>query len=251
MILKEKKILITGASSGIGYHLARQLSSGGNTLFLLARRKDILDELALSLKNTSSKIFTYKCDVSVKDEVSSAFREIKKEAGEIDIAVLNSGLSYRVPVKKYNSVIGEEIFKVNVFGLIYFIEELLPGFLNKKEGTIIGISSLADARGFPQSGFYSGSKAAATAMLESLRIELKKYNIKVVTVKPGFVRTPMTDKNEFKMPLLMNPEKAAKIIVKGIEKEKSIIQFPLPTVIGAKIFKIMPRFLFDKLMRNR
>jgi short-subunit dehydrogenase len=113
---------------------------------------------------------------------------------------------------------------------------------------IVGVSSLAESRGFPKSGFYNASKAAATLLLESLRVELKPHNVKVLIVKPGFVRTPMTDKNEFHMPFLMDVDKAAKIIIDGIKKEKRIIQFPLATVIGSKIVKIMPDWLFDFLM---
>ncbi len=109
------------------------------------------------------------------------------------------------------------------------------------------MTSLADARGFAKSGFYCSSKIAATTLLESVRVELKPHNIKVLTVKPGFVKTAMTDKNEFYMPFLMNVDKAAKKILKGIKKEKSVIQFPLPLVIGARLVKIMPDFLFDWL----
>jgi short-subunit dehydrogenase len=116
---------------------------------------------------------------------------------------------------------------------------------------IVGVSSMADSRGFPKSGFYNASKAAATLLLESLRIELKPFNIKVLTVKPGFVRTPMTDKNEFHMPFLMDVDKAAKIIIDGIKKEKRIIQFPVPTMIGSKIIKFMPDQLFDFLMSKQ
>ena len=112
---------------------------------------------------------------------------------------------------------------------------------------IVGVSSLADARGYAQSGFYCSSKSAATKLLESVRVELKPHNIKVLTVKPGFVKTPMTDKNEFHMPFLMDVDKAAKIILKGIKKEKRIIQFPFPIVISSRLIRILPNFLFDWL----
>src|SRR5690606_12156182 len=108
----------------------------------------------------------------------------------------------------------------------------IPDFIHKRDGIIVGISSLAEVRGFPLSAAYCSSKSAVSIFLESIRIELKKYNIKVITVKPGFVKTHMTDKNEFHMPFLMEPERASEIIIKGIRKEKKIIQFPLPTVLG-------------------
>ena len=131
------------------------------------------------------------------------------------------------------------------------MEEVLIDFKNNKEGIIAGVSSLADSRGYPFSSYYSASKAAATKYLESLRVELKPYNIKVLTIKPGFVRTPMTDKNEFYMPFLMEVDKAAGIIVRGIKKEKTLVQFPFPIVLGSKILSIMPNRLYDFLMSKQ
>ncbi len=246
MELKNKSILITGASSGIGYELAKYLAKGKNRLFLLARRKNVLDELAEKLKNSGSNIFTFKCDVSKKEEVKQAFEIIKNKTDKIDIAILNSGTSCRMEAVNFNSDLGKNIFDVNVMGMIYCIEELLPDFLKNKSGMIVGVSSLADSRGFPRSAFYTASKAAASKMLESLRVELSPLNIKILTVKPGFVKTSMTDKNEFYMPFLMDVKKAAKKIIKGIKKEKKIIQFPFPIVLGSKIIKIIPNFLFDR-----
>ena len=120
--------------------------------------------------------------------------------------------------------------------------------MERREGIIVGVSSLAEVRGFPKSGFYNASKSAASLLLESLRIELKPFGVKVITVKPGFVRTPMTDKNEFHMPFLMDLDDATNIIIKGLRKEKKVIQFPLPIVFGAKIMKLLPNRLFDYLM---
>jgi len=128
---------------------------------------------------------------------------------------------------------------------------VIPDFIQAKKGMIVGISSLAESRGFPRSGFYCASKAAASTYLESLRVELKKYNIKVLTVKPGFVKTPMTDKNEFKMPFIIPVEKAVQIIVDGIKKEKKIIQFTFGAVLGIKILKALPNWLFDFIAQNQ
>ena len=119
--------------------------------------------------------------------------------------------------------------------------------MNNKNGIIVGVSSLADHRGFSGSGFYCASKSAASIYLEGLRVELKPYNIKVITVKPGFVKTPMTDQNKFKMPLLMPAEKAADIIIAGIEKEKRIIQFPLPMVLLTRLVGLIPGGLYEWL----
>jgi len=248
MDLNNKVVLLTGASSGIGYCLAKSLPKENCSIALISRRKNILDELVTELKNGGVKVFSYKCNVGNIDDVRNTFEQVKQDFGKIDIAILNAGASSRVDVRKYSSSRAKEIFEANTLGIVNYVEQLLPDFIQRKEGMIVGVSSLADSRGYPKSGFYNASKAAATILLESLRVELKPYNIKVLMVKPGFVRTPMTDKNEFHMPFLMDVDKAARIIIEGIKKEKRIIQFPFTTVIGSKIVKFMPDWLFDLLM---
>ena len=250
MDLTNKVVLLTGASSGIGYSIAKLLPKEKCSLILISRRKDKLDQLTSELKINGDKVKTYACDVGDIDEVQKVFKQVKNDFSRIDIAILNAGTSHRNDINKYSSEFARDIFGANTFGIINCVEQLLPDLLKRKEGMIVGVSSMADIRGFPKSGFYNASKSAASLMLESLRIELKPFNIKVITVKPGFVRTPMTDKNEFHMPFLMEADKAAMIIIEGIKKEKSIIQFPLPIVIGSKIIKLMPNWLFDYLMNK-
>ncbi|MBK7632499.1 MAG: SDR family NAD(P)-dependent oxidoreductase [Ignavibacteriales bacterium] len=244
MNFKNSVILITGASSGIGYQIAKDLANEGVQLALISRRADLLESLAGEIQSTSN-IKYYICDVTIKEEVQSTISEIKKDFGKIDIAFLNSGVAYRSSVLDYNSKDAETTFNTNVLGAVYCIEQLLPEFIKEKRGVIIGVSSLGDGKGFPKSGFYSASKAALTILLESLRIELKKYNVKVVTVKPGFVKTAMTDKNEFEMPFLMSVEKASKIIIDGLKKDKHIIEFPIATTLGAKILRMLPTKWFE------
>jgi len=251
MDLKNKTVLITGASSGIGYSLAKLLPKESCSLALLSRREKILNNLVNELKIIGTQVRAYKCDVGNIDEVRKTFGQLTKDFGKIDIAILNAGLSSRADVNNYSANSAKEIFEVNTLGIVNCVEQLLPDFIQRKEGMIVGVSSLAESRGFPKSGFYNASKAAATLLLESLRVELKPHNVKVLIVKPGFVRTPMTDKNEFHMPFLMDVDKAAKIIIDGIKKEQRIIQFPLATVIGSKIVKIMPDWLFDFLMSKQ
>lgn len=246
MNLKNKVILITGASSGIGEAVAKKFAEEGALLALTARRKDIIDRIAQQLE-VKTRVASYKCDVTNTEEVRNVYRQIKIDFGKIDIAFLNSGVSFRSSVKEFSSEKAKQTFDTNVLGLINFVEVLLPDFMSERNGVIVGVSSLADSRGFPKSGFYCASKAAASIFLESLRIELKPYNVKVITVRPGFVKTPMTDKNEFFMPLLMEPEKAAKIIVNGIKKEKRIIQFPLLISLAVRILRIIPDSLFEYL----
>jgi short-subunit dehydrogenase len=251
MDLKNKKIILTGGSSGIGYQLSKKLLLQGCSLSVLARRKERLDKLAEESKGLAGKLFTYQCDVTDKIKVSSVISEALKAMGGIDIAVLNSGVGRPEGVKRFNSENAEAVFNTNVFGMVNCIESLLPLFLEQKHGTIAGVSSLADNKGYSKSGFYCGSKAAVTAILESLSAELKMSGIKIVTIKPGFVRSEMTAQNNFKMPLLMDAENAADIIIKGLRKEKRIIQFPLMTVIGSKFIGLLPVRLFEYLEYKR
>lgn len=246
MNFNNKTILITGASTGIGKELAIELSKENCKLILVARRIELLNKLITDISpNSQSKFLALKCDVSKKEEVTKTFEEAKSKFGNIDVAILNAGFGENMKVDEYNSELAELTFGANVFGIIYWVEQLLPDFLQKKKGVIVGISSLADNRGFSGSGFYCASKAAASVYLEGLRIELYKYNIKVITVKPGFVKTPMTDKNDFEMPLLMQADKAAKIILKGIKNEKRIIQFPFPIVLATKLVGLLPGWFYE------
>lgn len=246
MNLKNKVILITGASSGIGEAVAKKFADEGALLALTARRKEIIDKFAQQLE-VRTRVASYKCDVTNPEEVRSVYRQIKIDFGKIDIAFLNSGVSFRSSIKEFSSDKAKQTFDTNVMGIINFVEVLLPDFMSERNGVIVGVSSLADSRGFPKSGFYCASKSAASIFLESLRIELKPYNVKVITVRPGFVKTPMTDKNEFFMPFLMSPERAADIIVRGIKKDKKRIQFPLAISVAVRILKIMPDWLFEYL----
>ncbi|NJD22078.1 MAG: SDR family NAD(P)-dependent oxidoreductase, partial [Melioribacter sp.] len=221
MNFNSKVVLITGASTGIGKALTLKLMSEDCKLVLLSRRTELIKEYLCQSQITNSQLcerigasqsLIIKCDVSNKDEAASAYKQIIEKFGKVDVAILNAGVGHTVTVENYNSRFAEETFGANVFGIVYWVEQLLPEFVKRKEGMIVGISSLADNRGYSGSGFYGASKAAASIYLEGLRVELKRYGIKVITVKPGFVKTPMTDKNEFKMPLLMSADKAADII---------------------------------------
>lgn len=247
MNLNDKIILITGASTGIGKALAERISKERCKLILTSRRIELLEELKRSLKVGDGNILALKCDVSVKNEVEETFKIIKDKFGCIDVAILNAGTGHNMKPEDYDSKYADEIFSTNILGMIYWIEQLLPDFLKKNNGTIVGVSSLADNRGYSGSGFYCASKAAASIYLEGLRVELKPYNIKVITVKPGFVKTPMTDKNNFSMPFLMPVEKAARIIVDGIKKEKRIIQFPLQTVFLTRLVGLLPGSFYEWL----
>lgn len=250
MNLSGKSILLTGASSGIGYAVAAKLAKNNCKIAILSRNIDKLNEFASGYAADKNFILPLRCDISKKENVHSSFNTLIEKFGGIDIAILNAATSYRFEAENFSSEKGEEILSVNLTGNFYFLEKLIPYFIKKRSGMIVGVSSLADTRGFPRSGIYNASKAAFSLLLESIRIELHNYGIKVITVRPGFVKTPMTDKNEFYMPFLMSAEKAAEIIVKGIKKEKRLIQFPLSTVISTKLIGLMPDSIFEYFTRK-
>jgi short-subunit dehydrogenase len=247
MKFEGKTILITGASTGIGKALAQKLLGTKCNLILIARRNELIEEYVKQNEHKLCELLILKCDVSSKEEVSATHKDIELKFGDVDIAILNSGIGRTVTVKTFNSKDAEDTFGANVLGIIYWVEQLLPGLLKKKNGIIAGVSSLADNRGYSGSGFYCASKAAASTFLEGLRIELKPYNIKVITVRPGFVRTPMTDQNKFKMPLLMEPEQAAEIILDGIKKEKRAIQFPWQMYLATWLIGALPGRVYEWL----
>ncbi len=251
MIPDNKVFLITGSSSGIGKEIAKLLSKENCSLALLARRGELLNSLAEQLKPNKAIIKTYVCDVSNINDVQTVIDKVRVSFGRIDVAILNAGVGYKSVVPNYESEKAKETFDVNVFGITNFVEFILPDFIKRKQGMIVGVSSLADSRGWKGSGFYCASKAAATILLENLRVELKPFNVKVITVKPGFVKTHMSAKNKFPMPFLMSAEKAAKIIIKGMKKEKKVIQFPLPMVISSKLIRIVPDFLYEYFAKKQ
>ena len=248
MNFNNKVVLITGASTGIGKAIAQKLMNENCRLVLLSRRTELIKEYINQKLIENNQLLILKCDVTKKEEVASAYKQIKEKFGKVDIAILSAGVGHPpLTVENYNSRFAEETFSTNVLGIVYWVEQLLPEFVNRKEGIIVGVSSLADNRGFSGSGFYCASKASASIYLEGLRLELKRYGIKVITVKPGFVRTPMTDQNKFKMPLLMEPDKAADIIIDGIRKEKRIIQFPWQTFLASRLIGLLPGSLYEWL----
>ncbi len=253
MVFSKKNILITGASSGIGLQIAKDLSNENCTLILTARRGETLKNIKNNLKNKPVKILVYQNDVANKEDVRKVYSEVNEHISQIDIAILNAGTNSKINPEMYSSEDAEITYGANLFGIIYWTELLIHEMKNRNSGMIVGITSLADARGFSNSGFYSSSKAAASILLESMRVDLIKYNIKVITVKPGFVRTPMTDANNFYMPFLMSVEKASKIILKKIQNEKRVIRFPFFTTAGTVLIKLAPNFIYDRLsvgMRN-
>src|SRR6058998_1616977 len=202
-----QRAIITGASSGIGAAVAREMSRRGYALALIARRADLLEQLVRELPNS----IALPCDVTD----SAAVHEAVKRAGECDVAIANAGVGMMGWAAK-SVADAETMMRVNYFGMLYLFDAVIPSMIERRSGHFAGIASLAGLRGLPTAAGYSASKAAMQAFLEAARVELAPLGIRITTVNPGFIVTAMTEKNKFKMPFLMKADRAARIIVNGI-----------------------------------
>ncbi len=248
MKFDNKTILITGASAGIGKALGEKLIETSCKLILVSRKTKKIVTWVNEIKNPKAKILILYNDVADKNSVNDVYQKSISEFGNIDVAILNSGVAEKITPQNFNSDVAEKIINTNFLGAVYWIEQILPTMLKRGKGIIAPVSSLADNRGYSGSGFYSASKAALSVFAEGLTLELKKHGIKVLTIKPGFVKTSMTDKNKFRMPFIISPQLAAEYILSGIEKEKRIIQFPFAAVVGSKIMRVLPYRIIEKLL---
>lgn len=244
MKLDGKLILITGASTGIGKAVTEELAKHNCKIVIIARNSVKLKKLE---ESAPDKISSFTCDITDIEQVTEVYSKIKTTIGIPDIVILNAGISNKSTIDSFNSDQIIKTINTNFTANIFWLEQLLPDFIQRKSGFIAGVSSMADNRAYSLSGGYSAAKSALTNYLEGISIEAKKYNIKICTIRPGFVKSPMTDKNNFRMPFMMKADKAAKIIIKGIMKEKRYIQFPVSMVIITKLIGFLPDKLFERL----
>lgn len=246
------RVWLSGASSGLGAALARELASRGARLALFARRQPELEKLAVELRSLSAsapaEVIVQAGDVSDRVRVHAAVRECEERFGGIDVLLLNAGIGDPLFPDKFSAELVERITRVNYFGAIHGIEAALPKMLERGAGTIVGVSSIGAVRGFPTAAPYCASKAALTSFLESLRLDLRGRGVKVITVSPGFIKTPLTDRNRFPMPFLQPADRAARRIVDGIVRGKREIHFPRRLTVPMKLLRILPGFLYDFLL---
>ena len=242
---------ITGASSGIGREMAIEIARRGSDVALLARRKDALEETAAAVRGEGRRAAVVPCDVRDREAVLAAFREVESALGPVDLLIANAGIGLPVPARKWDGRRVAEVLAVNVAGPAHAIEAVLPGMLERRSGRIVGISSLAGWRAFAGHGAYSGSKAALTLLLEGLRVELRSSGVGVTTICPGFIRTPMSAPNRFKMPLLMEPDDAARRIVNAIAAGRRVYAFPWPLAMAVRLTRLLPAAAWDRIAGAR
>ena len=243
--MNKKTIWITGGSTGIGKALAIKFASKGWNVAISARRIELLNEISNSYENISG----FPLDVTNKEKCKEVFKEIKNKFGDIDICFFSTGTWDPKKEKEIDVEQIENVFKVNFFGTVNSIKAVEQYFRDKKKGIITIVSSIAGYRGLPNSTGYGPSKSALNNLAESLYFDFKRYNVRVCLVSPGFIKTPMTDKNDFKMPFLKTPEYAADKIYDGlINKNDFELHFPKSLTLLLKIFSFLPSKIYFGLI---
>ena len=243
----KKTIWITGGSTGIGKALAIRFANEGWNVAISARRENLLKELSDRYENISP----FPLDVTDKENCKNIFNQVKEKFGEIDICFFSTGTWDPKKEKDIDVEQIENVFKINFFGTVNSIKAVEEYYKNRNEGTIAIVSSIAGYRGLPNSTGYGPSKSALNNLAESLYFDFGRHNVRVCLVSPGFIKTPMTDKNDFKMPFLKTPDFAADKIYDGLVNKKSFeIHFPKELTLTLKFFSILPYKLYFYLVKK-
>ena len=221
------RIWVTGASTGIGAATARELARRGHTLFLTARSADKLAELPGEAKPG---------DVTDRE----GMHRIAGEIAPLDIALLNAGTYVPVDPREFDADVFRQHLDVNVMGTVHCVEAVLPGMLEAGRGRIAVVASVTGFAALPRAAAYGATKAFLISMCDSLRADLAGTGVEVTVVNPGYVRTPLTQGNEFGMPFLIEPEQAARAIADGLEAGKPEISFPLRMALAMKLLGSLP-----------
>jgi len=240
--MKDKKVIwITGASSGIGRSLAIKFADKGWTVVASARRENLLQEL----NKINENIYSFPLDVTNINQCKTVFGDIIEKFKNIEISIFSTGIHDPESEKEFSLEKIRKIMEVNYFGTMNSINSVYNYYNNKKSGQISIISSVAGYRGLPAAGAYCASKSALTSFAESLHFEMKRKNVRVSLVSPGFIKTPMTDQNDFPMPMIKSPEFAAEQIYTGLVKKKGFeIHFPKAFTLMMKIIQILPNWIY-------
>ena len=241
----KKTIWITGGSTGIGKALAIKFANEGWNVAISARRENLLEEISNEYENITS----FPLDVIKKENCKEVFNQIKNKFENIDICFFSTGTWDPKKEKDIDVEQIENVFKVNFFGTLNSIKAVEEYFKNKKSGTITIVSSIAGYRGLPNSTGYGPSKSALNNLAESLYFDFGRSNVRVCLVSPGFIKTPMTDKNDFNMPFLKTPEYAAEKIYDGLVNKNSFeIHFPKSLTMILKILGFLPNKIYFGLI---
>ena len=238
------RVFITGASSGIGAALARRYATQGANVGLFARREDALVALAGEIR--AERCATYAGDVRDPAALGRAARDFIARFGSPTVVIANAGVSLGALTEHAEDLpVFREVLETNVVGMINTFAPFIAAMRTAGGGTLAGVASVAGFRGLAGSGAYSASKSAAITYLESLRLELRDSKIAVVTICPGYIATPMTATNPYRMPFLLDPQKAARLIARAIDKRKRFYVLPWQMAIVGFVLRRLPRPIYD------
>lgn len=239
------KVVVSGASSGIGLALARHYLAHGAFVAVLARRGELLQALAAEFPG---KVFCYVLDVRDAAALRSAAADFIARAGVPDIVIANAGVSIGT-LTRYaeDNDVFRHVLEINVQGAVQTFQPFIEAMRDAGRGRLVGIASVAGFRGLPGAGAYSASKAALISYMESLRLEMRGSGVKVVTICPGYIRTPMTDINPYPMPFMLEVEDAARRFARIIERGCSFKVVPWQMALIGRVLKIVPNWLYDRL----
>lgn len=246
--MKYENVLITGASSGLGRQLAIEYSKECKNLFVSGRDIKQLEE-TVKMCNVSCNVVIKSIDVRDKEEMKNWINDILEKHKNIDLVVANAGVSGGTSKGAEEEKQIYEIFETNINGVLNTIIPIIPAMKRNRGGQICLISSMASFKGMPSAPSYSATKSCIRVFGEALYNDLKKYNISITTICPGFIKTPLTDKNNFKMPFLMDVQTATKKIIHGIDKKKKFVIFPKIMYYAIKFIDFLPFGLNDWIFR--
>ncbi len=248
MFWKDKVVFLTGASSGIGAALATAMAEQGAILGLLARRAELVEKLADECDARGGKARFFQADVVDAHAVSDAAAKFRDEFGRIDILIANAGIGgNNAETRELQADAVKRVIDVNLIGAVNSVSAVLPDMLTSGSGQLVAISSLAGFRGLPKSAAYSASKAGMTAFFESVRIDVQRKGISVSIIQPGFIKTPLTAGRGSKMPFIMELNEAVPLLLNAIERKKKFCAFPWQLATIARVGKILPAWLYDRI----
>jgi NAD(P)-dependent dehydrogenase (short-subunit alcohol dehydrogenase family) len=243
-----KVVFLTGASSGIGEGLALALAKKGAALGLLARRRDMLADLASRCEAAGGKAIALAYDVADPEAVHAAAETLRDHFGPIDILIANAGIGGNdEATRAYEPAAVKRIIDVNLLGAAYAVHAIVQEMRERGSGQIVGISSLAGFRGLPKSAAYSASKAGMTAFFESVRLDVAPSGVDVTIIHPGFIRTPLTEARASKMPFLMELNDAIPHFIRAIERRKKFAAFPWQLATIVRVGRFFPAAVYDRI----
>lgn len=242
---RDKVVVITGASSGIGRDLALLLAGWGSKLVLVARRAELLEEVRAGCEAAGAEALAIPADVTDEAAMVAVRDRVLDRFGFADVVVANAGVGGLNPGTAFDLAIHRRFVEINVMGLANTLVPFIPSMLEKGRGHLVGVSSLAAFRGLPNAASYSSTKAQQAVFLESLRVDLRPRGIHVTCVHPGFVKTPMTAHDDFRMPFMVDVRKSSRIIARAIAKGQAVLLYPWQMRVVTWLNRSLPARLYD------